>query len=97
MTRDEYRYGAEYIKARVSVWPPRRDLLERGGFVAVAELVDCFCADDPRSGDPWFQGPYGFLLHRARAIPFHPFTGKLGLFEVDPDLSAWLLESERAR
>jgi hypothetical protein len=31
---------------------------------------------------PWFRGPYGFVLHDARPMPFVPVRGQLGFFDV---------------
>jgi hypothetical protein len=36
------------------------------------------------SDSPWFFGRYGFVLHNARALPFTPWRGELGFFNV-PD------------
>jgi hypothetical protein len=35
-------------------------------------------------GNRWFVGPFGFVLSAARPLPFVPWPGRLGLFEV-PD------------
>ena len=51
---------------------------ERGGIVGLAELVDCVTQHD----SPWFWGPYGFVLRKARPLPFQPLRGMLGLFPV---------------
>lgn len=54
--------------------------LERGGIVGIAEIVDCVRSSD----SPWFQGPYGFVLRNSRPLPFIPYRGQLGFFDV-PD------------
>ncbi len=59
---------------------------ERGGIVGAAELVDCVTQYD----SPWFWGPYGYVLRRARPLPFQPLRGMLGFFPVSGDW-AWAL------
>ena len=60
------------------VLPCEPAALELGGIVGVARLVDCVSDSD----SPWFVGPYGFVVDRAAPVPFVPFKGKLGFFEV---------------
>lgn len=55
----------------------RRFNLPLGGIVGVMEIVDCVTAMDSN----WFFGPYGFVIRNARALPFIPCRGELGLFE----------------
>lgn len=54
------------------------DDLERGGIVGSVEIVDCVKA----SASPWFVGSYGFVLREPRPLPFVPWRGRLGFFEV---------------
>lgn len=54
---------------------------DRGGIIGSVEIVDC--VDSHPSS--WFMGRYGFVLRNPIALPFRPFTGKLGFFDV-PDL-----------
>lgn len=89
---------AEYEAARMwvylhldpAVWMrcahqmPGLNALNRGGFVAVAELVECIDAKIACSS-PWFEGPIGFVLRNAQRIPFTPWRGQLGFFEADID------------
>ena len=51
------------------------------GRVGEAEIVGCVTA----SASPWFQGPDGFLIRNARPLPFRPWRGQLGFFEVPRD------------
>lgn len=48
----------------------------RGGIIGTAEIVDCIEASD----DPWFFGPYGWVLDNVQPVPFVPVKGALGLF-----------------
>lgn len=54
------------------------DRLQRGGVVGAVDIVDC--VDESES--PWFMGPHGFVLRNAAPVPFTPWNGKLGFFDV---------------
>lgn len=80
---------AEKTKARGrigEIWRPRPDLI-RGGIVGVCNLVDAVHS----SPDPWFFGPLGLVLADVRALPFTPFSGDLGFFDVPDDIAGPLL------
>ena len=79
MTRREYE-ECKLFCARINpeiTLPAMPDLL-RGGIVGKARMVGCI--DD--SASPWFVGPWGFLLKGAEELPFQPYIGSLGFFEV---------------
>jgi len=68
-----------------AIWkraPQRKADFQTGGIVGVAELVDIVYGQRVRN--PWFVGPYGWVLQKARPVPFVPYPGRLGLFQV-PD------------
>ncbi len=50
----------------------------RRGIVGSATLVDIVTASD----DPWFTGPFGWVVQDARPLAYHACRGQLGLFEV---------------
>lgn len=50
-----------------------------GGIVGEAEIVDCV-EDSP---SPWFFGTFGFVMKNAKPLPFRPYPGQLGFFEVN--------------
>lgn len=52
--------------------------IERGGLVGSVEIVDC--VED--SASRWFMGRYGFVLRDPRPLPFLPWKGQLGFFDV---------------
>lgn len=54
--------------------------LERGGIVAKARVVDIVKDCD----SPWFFGPLALVLDDIKPLPFMPFKGALGFFDV-PD------------
>ena len=79
MTHDEYWNGAEtLLDIRKDMLLPPFSELQRGGIVGSVSLVDCV----RRSESPWFFGEYGFLLRDPAPVPFRPFKGMLGFFEV---------------
>ena len=79
MTRDEYESGIDaLIMVGVQRVLPALTALERGGIVGSVEIVDCV----QRSDSPWFVGRYGFVLRDPRPLPFTPWKGKLGFFDV---------------
>ena len=73
--RDACAYFArEYRKAGFD-WP---SALPTGGIVGIVNLVNCVTESD----SDWFDGPIGWLLEDARELPFTPWRGRLGLFDV---------------
>lgn len=62
---------------------------ELGGIVGRATITGCVTDLD----DPWFFGPYGFLLKDASPLPFTPYRGSQRWFDVSDDflISAGLL------
>ncbi|MES2685511.1 MAG: ASCH domain-containing protein [Pseudomonadota bacterium] len=72
-----------FIGPDVAAKVPAMDKLERGGFVGVANMVDCV----RKSESPWFTGAdtddgHGFVMADPWPIHFHPYKGKLGFFNV---------------
>lgn len=58
---------------------PAYEDLPRGGLVGYTRVVDCV-QEHP---SPWKQeGSYGFVLKGHLAIPFVPWKGRLGFFNV---------------
>lgn len=81
MTRAEYDDVVDFIDSNMlNVQLPPREALERGGIVGKATIYKCVTAYD----SPWFFGPQGFLLRNTSVLPFVPFKGALGFFDV-PD------------
>ncbi len=93
MTRNEYDDANEFIGRAVGrvdqAWLDRwlgvtaaPFLLERGGIIGVAEIVDCVDASE----SPWFMGRFGFVLANVRPVPFIPVRGSLGFFDWPKNL-----------
>ena len=92
MTRDEYESAVDtidYIKLANQIALPSFEALERGGIVGAVDLTGCVDAHDRGRGggseSPWFFGRYGFVLRNGQPLPFRPFKGQLGFFDV-PDV-----------
>lgn len=56
----------------------RRLNLPLGGIVGFARITDCVTG---RDGDPWFFGPYGFVLADATPLDLVLEKGALGFFK----------------
>jgi hypothetical protein len=70
---------------------PALDSLPTGGFVGVVNIADCITESD----SDWFEAPYGFLLQNPRPVPFVPYRGRLGLFDVEVESVPGLAEALR--
>ena len=87
MTRFEYEecmeLAAAIVKSTCTAIPlPTFEELERGGIVGQTELVDCVTNHD----SPWFAGKFGFVMANATPLPFLPYKGQLGFFDVPDEL-----------
>ena len=52
--------------------------LQTGGIVGIARIHDCVNAHNSK----WFFGEWGFVLCEQRPLPFVPYRGQLGFFDV---------------
>lgn len=83
MTRDEWG-GAWEFSAGSGASPKALeagltfDTIDRGGIVGSVEIVGCVTDSDSR----WFVGKYGFVLRDPQPLPFTPWRGQLGFFDV---------------
>jgi hypothetical protein len=71
--------GYEYVKKERGLALPSPEKFKRGGIVGIAEIVDCVTD----LANPWFTGPYGFVLKNMRLLPFMAMPGKPGIFEAE--------------
>jgi hypothetical protein len=81
MTREEYedfRALEDRLPPSAIAHLPPFDELPRGGVIGQARLVDVVT----RSESPWFFGPLGFVLKDAKPLPFMPWRGALGFFDM---------------
>ena len=82
MTREEYEACLLFVAGFAPTLEkkiPTSDMLERGGIVGSAVILDCVKSHDSE----WFCGPYGFVLDEQATLPFFPCRGALGFFSVD--------------
>ena len=80
MTRGEYEDGQDplWSNGGPTIELPPIEHLERGGIVGSVEIVDCVAVSD----SPWFFGRFGFVLRDPKPLPFVPWKGQLGFFDV---------------
>ncbi len=85
MTRSEYQEAADnYDPGDIGPDLPPFEALERGGIVGQVEIVGCA----NKSTSPWFSGKFGFVLANPKPLPFRPYRGMLGFFEVPDPVAA---------
>lgn len=93
MTMAEHRGVQDYM-AEISMGylkVPAAEDLERGGIIGVAEITACVPPE--RRTSRWhMDGCQGFALRAAQPLPFTPLAGRLGFFDVPPDVLAAYLE-----
>lgn len=63
---------------------PAYEDLPRGGFVGWTRVVDCVTEHPSpwKTNDPFGTPSYGFVLRDSRPMPFVPWKGRLGFFNV---------------
>ncbi|MBA2391168.1 MAG: hypothetical protein H0V70_00300 [Ktedonobacteraceae bacterium] len=64
------------------VIPLHEQAYAKGAFVGIADLIEVV----HQSPDPWFIGPYGFVLANARPLEPIPYRGQLKVFPVPNSL-----------
>lgn len=79
-------FDDEGLSSILALFPNLRARLpaswQLGGIVGVVDVVDCVTQHPSR----WFTGPFGLVLANPRPVPFVPFRGVLGFFEVPDEL-----------
>ncbi|MFN3303139.1 MAG: ASCH domain-containing protein [Roseateles sp.] len=89
MVRRDYWSTVAQLKDELGIEVPHFLDLPMGGIVGAATLVDVVTEMD----NPFFLGPFGFVLKDARPLPFVPFKGQLGWFNTPARL---VLDAVRA-
>jgi hypothetical protein len=79
MRHEEFEEGSDTIFGIAFKKIDRADL-QFGGIIGAAEIAGTV----RRSDSPWFTGPQGLVIRNPRVLPFVPYTGQLGFFDV-PD------------
>lgn len=77
-----YEEVADWVQQAAGIVLPEPEALERGGIVGAVTIAGCV----RRSESPWFNGDgergFGFQLRDAMPLPFKPWKGRLGFFDV---------------
>lgn len=92
------RFESHWLRASEGTrfWKPRPSL-HRGGIVGRADIVGTFdvhssgaWASWMRDADQrkWWFGGFALVLDKVEALPFVPWKGALGLFEVPDDYAS---------
>ena len=77
MTRADYADFVNILEGKRIV-PPDRSEIRCGGIIGI---VDLYGITEKRAS-PWFTGKVGWRLRNPKPLPFKPWKGRLGLFEV---------------
>jgi hypothetical protein len=83
MTVEEWRPAWNFSQgtdapAKANLAGLTRENIQRGGVIGSVEIYACVT----HSPSHWFMGKYGFLLRDPRPLPFTPWPGRLGFFDV---------------
>ena len=93
MTRTEYEDAIDFAINAIRTDPKNADAarivtlrelgfafddLPRGGVIGSVEIMDCVQSSE----SPWFMGEFGMVLRDPKPLPFTPWKGQLGFFEV---------------
>ena len=70
--------GFEYIERSGLYHFNPNQHFNRGGIIGIVEIAGCTKSDDSE----WFDGPYGFILHKPKPLPFTPSRGQLGIYNI---------------
>ncbi|ROM84163.1 hypothetical protein BK655_12505 [Pseudomonas brassicacearum] len=81
MTRGEYN-SASWVAGPLGVNLPRFEELQCGGIVGSVDLVDSLDTSD----SPWYMGEKAFVLRDPEPLPFTPYKGQLGFFDIPNEL-----------
>lgn len=82
-TRREYEDAIDFMQQRLILTEgglkvPPLEQLDRGGIIGSVEVIDCVS----HSNSAWFIGEHGFVLRKPKPMPFVPYKGRLGFFNV---------------
>jgi len=78
LAKGEYRAQADAVYQETGILVPELEVVELGGIVGMATLVDCAADSESR----WYTGAVAWLLRDARVLPFHACKGALQLFHT---------------
>ena len=81
--RADYDAARSWLFGRGAV-APLRNSADYGGVIGRVELVDVV----QRHDSPWFEGKYGLVLANPEPLPFTPWRGAQGLFDIPEEALA---------
>lgn len=67
------------------------DKFDMGGIVGMFNITKVVTESD----NPWFFGPYGFVVKEAKPLPFYPLRGQLNFFDVSNEVTLSILKTAR--
>jgi hypothetical protein len=67
-----------FLHHQMGLFIPEDKELQTGGIIGSVEIVDCVRS----STSKWFFGKFGFVLRNPIELPFMPYRGQLGFFDV---------------
>jgi hypothetical protein len=84
-TKQDYQDSFDFLDsiglAHLIIDIPPREQIEKGGIVGAVDIIDCTTASE----SPWFVGDFGFVLRNPKPLPFVPWNGRLGFFNLPED------------
>jgi len=84
MTKGEHEDAYDTaMAANPAILFPTFEALQRGGIIGSVEIIDCIA----ESESPWFFGKHGFVLRDPQPLPFTPWKGQLGFFDVPDEIT----------
>ena len=83
MSAEEWRHAWNFSRGtdapvKASLAGLTRENIQRGGIIGSVEIYACVT----HSPSHWFVGKHGFLLRDPRPLPFAPWRGMPGFFDV---------------
>ncbi len=78
MAKSYHRELRDWLAGELGIALPDYDALPRGGVVGRMRITGCVTEAD----SPFWMGPYGWQLADAQPLPFVPWKGQLGFFDV---------------
>lgn len=81
-TKQDYQDAFDFLDSidltHLIIDIPGREQIEKGGVIGSVDIIGCTDTSD----SPWFVGDYGFILRNQQPLPFTPYKGRLGFFNV---------------
>lgn len=68
------------VRSKHGIECPSVAMLEFGSFIGIVELHEVVTA----LSDPWFKGPYGYMVRGALSFKAIPCRGNVGFWRVPP-------------